>query len=127
VQRAKGDLQVANASLIDALPIARDLGDALGQANLMTELAFVQRLLGDHPAARASVDEALARARAIGDSVGQAEALNCLGGILSELTDTQASTISGWRWIRLATFRVRGGGACTRRHGPVPAADRWRC
>jgi DNA-binding SARP family transcriptional activator len=64
-----------------AVTAARCLGDRLGQANALTDLADVRRLTGDYPAAAEALQEALSIYRDTGNRTGQASTLNTLGDI----------------------------------------------
>ena len=61
----------------------RDLGDRLGQANVLRELGAVRRLTGDYPAAAQALEQALDIYRDLGDRLGQANALHDLGVVRS--------------------------------------------
>jgi len=64
-----------------ALRSARHLGDRLGQAGALTNLADVRRLTGDVPGAARDLEEALGIHRDLGDRLGQAGALHSLGHV----------------------------------------------
>jgi tetratricopeptide (TPR) repeat protein/transcriptional regulator with XRE-family HTH domain len=62
-----------------AIRAARHLGDRLGQANALNDLADVRRLTGEYPAAAQDQEQALRLYRDLGDRLGQANALRDLG------------------------------------------------
>jgi tetratricopeptide (TPR) repeat protein/transcriptional regulator with XRE-family HTH domain len=62
-----------------AIQAARHLGDRLGQAGALTDLADVRRLTGDYPAAAQAQEQALGIYRDLSDRLGQANALTDLG------------------------------------------------
>ena len=61
------------------LDIYRDLGNRLGQANVLTNLGIMRRLTGDYPAAARDLEEALGIYRDLDDHPGQTMALNTWG------------------------------------------------
>ncbi len=64
-----------------ALRSARHLGDRLGQAGALTNLADVRRLTGDVPGAARDLEEALGIYHDLGDRLGQAGVLHSLGHV----------------------------------------------
>jgi tetratricopeptide (TPR) repeat protein/transcriptional regulator with XRE-family HTH domain len=64
-----------------ATEAARHLGDRLGHANALNDLADVQRLTGEYPAATRDLEQALGLYRDLGDRLGQAHALLNLGAV----------------------------------------------
>jgi class 3 adenylate cyclase/tetratricopeptide (TPR) repeat protein len=64
-----------------ALRSAQYLGDRLGQANALNNLAPPRRLTGDYPGATRGLEEALGIYRDLGDRRGQANALAYLGSV----------------------------------------------
>jgi tetratricopeptide (TPR) repeat protein/transcriptional regulator with XRE-family HTH domain len=68
-----------------AIEAARHLGDRLGHANALNDLADVRRLTGDYPAAAQTLEQALDLYRDLGDRLGQANTLHDLG-IVRQLT-----------------------------------------
>jgi tetratricopeptide (TPR) repeat protein/transcriptional regulator with XRE-family HTH domain len=64
---------------VTALRAARHLGDRLGQAGALHNLADVRRLTGDVSGAARDLEEALGIHRNLGDRLGQANALHSLG------------------------------------------------
>ena len=64
-----------------ALRAAQHLGDRLGQACALTNLADVRRMTGDVPGAARDLEEALGIHRDLRDRLGQASALNSLGHV----------------------------------------------
>jgi tetratricopeptide (TPR) repeat protein len=62
-----------------AVQAARYLGDRLGHADSLSNLAVVRRLTGDYRCAAEALEAALSIFRVIGDRGGEAEALNELG------------------------------------------------
>ena len=64
-----------------AVQAAQQLGDRLGHADALSNLAVVRRLTGDYPGAAEAQDAALGVYRSLGNRLGQANALNELGGV----------------------------------------------
>ncbi len=64
-----------------ALRAARHLGDRLGQAGALNNLADVRRLTGDVSGAARDLEEALGIHRDLGDRLGEANALHSLGHV----------------------------------------------
>jgi tetratricopeptide (TPR) repeat protein len=64
-----------------AVQAAQQLGDRLGDADALSNLAVVRRLTGDYPGAAEAQDAALGVYRSLGNRLGQANALNELGGV----------------------------------------------
>ncbi len=62
----------ARARYAEALPIYRDIGDRLGEANCIKSLGDVHVQLAEYPQARAHYDAALAQFQALGLPNGQA-------------------------------------------------------
>jgi class 3 adenylate cyclase/tetratricopeptide (TPR) repeat protein len=62
-----------------AVCAAQQLGDRLGQANALTDLAEARWLARDHPGAARDLEEALGIYRDLGDRLGQANALSECG------------------------------------------------
>ena len=78
VRQLTDDYPGATRDLEEALSLYRDLGDRLGEANALNNLAEV-RLAGDYPGATRDLEEALSLYRDLGDRPGQAYALTHLG------------------------------------------------
>jgi tetratricopeptide (TPR) repeat protein len=81
VRRMTGDYPAAVRDLGEALGIYRDLGDRLGQANVLRILGDVRQLTGDYPGAVRDLEEALGISGDIGHRLGQAIALKNLGRV----------------------------------------------
>jgi tetratricopeptide (TPR) repeat protein/transcriptional regulator with XRE-family HTH domain len=64
-----------------AIQAARQLGDALSQANALSDLARVRQSTGQYPAAAQDLNEALVLYRDLGDRLGEAHALGDLGDL----------------------------------------------
>jgi tetratricopeptide (TPR) repeat protein len=64
-----------------AVQAAQQLGDRLGHADALSNLAVVRRLTGDYPGAAEAQDAALGVYRSLGNRLGQANALNELGAV----------------------------------------------
>jgi tetratricopeptide (TPR) repeat protein/DNA-binding SARP family transcriptional activator/DNA-binding XRE family transcriptional regulator len=64
-----------------AITVARHLGDRLGQANALTDLAEVQRLAGDYGGAVEALEESLDISRDVGNRIGHVGALTGLGAV----------------------------------------------
>ena len=64
-----------------AVQAAQQLGDRLGHADALSNLAVVRRLTGDYPGAAEAQEAALGIYRDLGNRLGQANALNELGGV----------------------------------------------
>jgi tetratricopeptide (TPR) repeat protein/transcriptional regulator with XRE-family HTH domain len=112
-----------------AVEAARHLGDRLGEAGALNDLAILRRLTGDYPAAAQALEQALGIYRDLGDRLGQANALSALGfvrqmtgdnpaaaqaleqalGIYRDLGDRlgQANALSGLGSMRLLTSDFR--------------------
>ena len=65
----------------DAIQAAQHLGDRLGQANALNDLADLRRLTGDYPATVQTLEQALGIHRDLGDRLGQANDLSDLGAV----------------------------------------------
>jgi tetratricopeptide (TPR) repeat protein len=68
----------------EALPIFRDIGDRLDEANCIQELGNVHVSLSELPQARRRYEEALSTYRDIGDRLGAANCIQALGGVAAE-------------------------------------------
>jgi DNA-binding SARP family transcriptional activator/tetratricopeptide (TPR) repeat protein len=64
-----------------AAAAAEQVGDRLGRATALTELATSHRMVGNHQVARQVGEQALEIFRDLGNRLGEANALNCLGNI----------------------------------------------
>ena len=64
-----------------AVEAARQLGNRLGQAGALTDLADVRRMTGDYPGATQAAEQALGIYRDLGDRLGQANTLHVLGEV----------------------------------------------
>jgi tetratricopeptide (TPR) repeat protein/transcriptional regulator with XRE-family HTH domain len=73
-----------------AIAAARHLGDRLGQANALTDLAEVLRRTGDNQAAAQALEQALDIYRDLGNRLGQANALADLGMVRRLICDYPA-------------------------------------
>jgi tetratricopeptide (TPR) repeat protein/transcriptional regulator with XRE-family HTH domain len=62
-----------------AIEAAGHLGDRLGQANVLLDLADVQLSMGEYPAAAQDLEQALGMYCDLGDQLGRAHALGILG------------------------------------------------
>jgi tetratricopeptide (TPR) repeat protein len=82
------DAVVRHAAAIQA---AQDLGDWLGQANALIDLATVRLSTGDYPLAEPVAEEALGIYRDHSERLGEADALNTLGNIHYLKCDYQAA------------------------------------
>ena len=76
-----GDHRAGVQDKEQALGIYRDLGDRLGQANVLSYLGSGRAMTGDYPGAARAHTEALDICRDLGDRTGQADALNELGAV----------------------------------------------
>jgi len=74
-----------------AIGAARHLGDRLGHANALNDLAAVRRLTGEYPAATRDLEQALGLYRDLGDRLGQANALHDLGAVRRLMCDFPAA------------------------------------
>jgi tetratricopeptide (TPR) repeat protein/transcriptional regulator with XRE-family HTH domain len=91
---ARGHWDQSAALHQNALAVARQAGDRLGEADTLCTLGALQREAGDYPAAAATLARALALYREIGDQPGQADALNELG-FMRVLTGEYAAAAVG--------------------------------
>jgi tetratricopeptide (TPR) repeat protein/transcriptional regulator with XRE-family HTH domain len=90
--RQDGPWTEASARHAAALGAARSVGDRLGQANVLTDIADMRRLAsGDYPAATRDLTEALDIYRDLGDRLGQANALTDLGYVRRAMGDYPAA------------------------------------
>jgi tetratricopeptide (TPR) repeat protein len=64
-----------------AIEAARHLGDRLGQASAINDLAHVRWLMGDSAAAALALEKSLGIFRDLGDPLGQANSLQKIGGL----------------------------------------------
>jgi tetratricopeptide (TPR) repeat protein/transcriptional regulator with XRE-family HTH domain len=76
-----------------AVQAARYLGDRLGEAGALNDLAILRRLTGDYPAAAQALEQALGIYRDIGDRLGQANALSALGFVRLMTGDNPAASL----------------------------------
>ena len=74
-----------------AIEAGRLLGDRLGEANALSDLADLRRLTGDYPAAVQVLEQALGIYRDLGDRLGQANALSDLGDVRRLTADYPAA------------------------------------
>ena len=74
-----------------AVQAAQHLGDRLGQANALDDLAEVQLATGDYPAAVRALEQALGIYRDLGNRLGLANALNHLGVVRWLTSDSQGA------------------------------------
>jgi tetratricopeptide (TPR) repeat protein len=72
---------VARASYEQALPLYRQVGDVLGEANCIQSLGDIALARSDHEVARASYEQALPLYRQVGDVLGEANCIKSLGDI----------------------------------------------
>lgn len=77
-----------------AVNAAQRLGDRIGQANALDDLAAIQRLTDSFPAAAQSLEQALDIYRDIGERLGQANTLNSLGVVQMAAGDFPAAVKS---------------------------------
>jgi tetratricopeptide (TPR) repeat protein len=75
------EYQEARARYEQALPIYREIGARLGQANAIKSLGDVHRMLAEYQEARARYEQSLPIYREIGDRLGQANAISSLGDV----------------------------------------------
>ncbi len=74
-----------------AIEAAHHVGDRLGQANALNDLADALLLTGDYPAAAQMLEQALRIYRDLGDRLGQANALRDLGTVRRFTSDFPAA------------------------------------
>jgi tetratricopeptide (TPR) repeat protein/transcriptional regulator with XRE-family HTH domain len=85
-----------------ALTAARQAADPLGEADTLSDLAFIQQKLGDYPAASDNLARALALYGEAGDLPGQAYTLPVLGFLRAMVGDYPAATASCQQALALA-------------------------
>ena len=85
---------------------ARELGDDLSAARILTDIGWLQYMLADMRAARASLTEALALYGGLADPVGQGHALSHLGAADHSTGDYDAAA---GNWLAARTLYQRAG------------------
>jgi tetratricopeptide (TPR) repeat protein/transcriptional regulator with XRE-family HTH domain len=92
--RTQGYWDQARALHRTALRVARQAGDGLGEASVLTDLGDMQFMTGDYPGAADSLTHALEICRGLGHRLGEAQALKCLGFVQYETGENFAATAS---------------------------------
>ena len=81
VLRLAGDYTNALASAQRGLAVARQVGDRLGEANVLQAIGDVQQFRDDRAGALASYGQALDLFRQVGDRLGEANVLQAIGDV----------------------------------------------
>jgi tetratricopeptide (TPR) repeat protein len=88
---ARSDLDAARAAFAQALPLYRQVGDVLGEANCIRGLGGIALARSDHDAAREAFEQALPLHRQLGNVLGEANCIKGLGDIALERSDLDAA------------------------------------
>jgi len=84
---AQSDHDQARSHYDTALPLFRQVGDVLGEANCIRRLGEIALERSDHDQARSHYDTALPLYRQVGDVLGEANCIRSLGQIALERSD----------------------------------------
>jgi hypothetical protein len=122
------------------LPLFRNVGDVLGEANCILSLGDIALERSDHDAACARYEEALPLFRNVGSVLGEANCIQSLGDIALRRSDPETATARfqealglyrriqdpypiGWAHVRLA--RLAAEGSEERRSHLQPVREAW--
>ncbi len=91
VQQFRKDMQAALASYEQALGLYRQVGDRLGEANVLQAMGDVQQFRDEREAALASYEQALGLYRQVGSKLGEANCYLAQGRVARQQEDYQAA------------------------------------
>jgi tetratricopeptide (TPR) repeat protein len=98
------DLEAAQEAFAEALPLFRQLGDVLGEANCIRGLGDIALERSDHDAARQAFNQALPLYRQVGSVLGEANSIFGLAERGQRLASASASILpSGERAADVST------------------------
>ncbi|MDZ4798615.1 MAG: tetratricopeptide repeat protein, partial [Bryobacteraceae bacterium] len=83
----------ARSFMLEALPIFREVGDRLGEANCIMSLGDIALRRSDHEQARLRFLEALPIYREVGDRLGEANCIKSLGNIALDRSDHEQARL----------------------------------
>jgi tetratricopeptide (TPR) repeat protein len=106
VQQFRDERNAALQSYQQALALFRQVGDRLGEANVLQAIGDVQQFRDDRDAALQSYQQALALFRQVGDRLGEANTLKAIGDVQQFRKETDAALQSYQQ--ALALFRQVG-------------------
>jgi tetratricopeptide (TPR) repeat protein len=120
----RSDHESARRRYEEALPLYRDVGNILGEANCIFSLGDIAFRRSDHESARTRHEEALSLYRGVGNILGEANCIRSLGAIAFARSDDESARTRYEEALPLyrVVGNILGEANCIRRLGDIALA-----